>query len=213
VCVCVFEAVLWVLFGKGGGCSRARVRLCPDPNQTPTRPAPSAHAHAAPHLHVRQTELAPLRHQLPIHRHARAAVVVQASPVAPLLVGIQVDAARLCSCRPDQIQSCIQLAQLVVAAAAVRNDFHPGQRERNVRRLRREQLLAGLRRQQCVGGAQGAVAKGAGGLTGQCADVGGEGVVLQGASVLPGAEVPVGGAFWVWFGLVCGIWVWFSRGG
>lgn len=36
-----------------------------------------------------------LRHQLPVHRHARAAVKVEAAAVTAALVGVQVHAARL----------------------------------------------------------------------------------------------------------------------
>ena len=50
------------------------------------------------------------------------------------------------------------LARLVVAAAAIANDLNAGERERDVRRSRREQLLARLGRQYRVLAAQRRIA-------------------------------------------------------
>lgn len=48
-----------------------------------------------PHLHVRHTELAALSHQLAIDRHTGTAIKVEPPTITALLVGVQVDAARL----------------------------------------------------------------------------------------------------------------------
>lgn len=103
---------------------------------------------------------------------------------------------------PDEVQARVQLAQLVVAAAAVGDDLHARQRQRNVRRQRREQLLAGLSCQQRVVECKDAVAEGAAGLASGASSSGtaggsgggvgnerGQGVRLQRARLLPGGEI------------------------
>ena len=82
-----------------------------------------------------------------------------------------------------------QTQHLVVAAAAVGYDLHARQRERDVRRGRREQLLARLGRQDRVVERQRRVAQGTTALPCDAPDLRGQAVLLHLARPLPALEV------------------------
>jgi len=79
-----------------------------------------------------------------IHRDARASIVVQSPTVTPALIGVQIHPTRLPTRALDQIHPGVQLSQLVVRPAPVAHDFNPIQRQRDVRRVGRPQLLTRL---------------------------------------------------------------------
>jgi hypothetical protein len=73
-----------------------------------------------------------------------AALAVVASKEGHDMHNVQVHSTRPLRCRPDQIQTRVELAELVVAPRAVPNDLHPVEAQLNVRRVGSEQLLARL---------------------------------------------------------------------
>ena len=135
-----------------------------------------------------QPKLRALREDVAVTRDERAAVVVEARAVAAALVGVEVDAARLRRRRAHQVEPLVELAQLVVRAAAVRDDLDAVERERNVRRVRREKFLAGLRADDGVGRRDRREAERARLLAADRADHPGQREVLDGAAARPLGE-------------------------
>ena len=163
----------------------AQRSVAPSP-RTPIMAPPTA---PPPHLDLREPKLRALRHEPAVDGDARAAVVVEAPAVAAPLVRVQVHAARLGGRRGDQLEARVELAQLVVAAAAVGDDLDAGEREVDVRRARREELLARLGGEQRVAQPQRAVAERRGALAGQVCERRRQREVLERPAVLPGGEV------------------------
>ena len=77
----------------------------------------------------------------------------------------------------------------MVAAAAVGDNFHTRQRQCNVGRQRREQLLTGLRRQHGIVQLQGRIPKAAGALPSDLMDLWRQAMLLYFPRALPGLEV------------------------
>ena len=72
---------------------------------------------------VEALELGALRDEGAVDPHHRAAVVVQPPAVAPLLVRVEVDTARLGGRAAAEVDAVVELAQLVVRARAVGDDL------------------------------------------------------------------------------------------
>mmetsp|Transcript_22697 Transcript_22697/g.66710 ORF Transcript_22697/g.66710 Transcript_22697/m.66710 type:complete len:200 (-) Transcript_22697:648-1247(-) len=95
--------------GGGGRLARARYEARPEGADVRQRDCRDDHLHL-----VQALELRPLRDALAVHPRHRAAVEVQPPAVAALLVGVEVDAARLCGRAAHEIDPRLQLAELVV---------------------------------------------------------------------------------------------------
>lgn len=70
-----------------------------------------------------QGELAPARKEFAVHSNKRHAVIIKPTTVASALIGIEIKTARIAGCIANEIDSSLQLAQLVMRSAAVRNDM------------------------------------------------------------------------------------------
>jgi hypothetical protein len=141
-------------------------------------------------LDLVERELGAARENLAVqHDHARP-VVVEALAVAPLLVGVEVQAAALHRRLLDELDAAVELAQLVVAPRGVGDDLDTVQRHPDVRRVGGEELLAQLDAdREAVGRLDRRVAKGHGLLPRDLLDEVGEVVLLRLARLAPRREV------------------------
>ncbi len=100
-------------------------------------------------MHI-QAYLRTLGDDLAINTDHRAPVVIQPAAVTANLVGIQITPARFRRCAKNQLEAGVELAKVVVRSGSVCDDFGAREAERNVRRIRGEELLARFRGYGCV---------------------------------------------------------------
>lgn len=93
----------------------------PAPTNAQMLPAACPTKASTAHL---ERELASLRNELPVDKHRRAAIVVEAATITASLVRVEVHATHFCSCIHHEPQPSVELAQLVVAAASVGHNLN-----------------------------------------------------------------------------------------
>mmetsp|Transcript_38151 Transcript_38151/g.109474 ORF Transcript_38151/g.109474 Transcript_38151/m.109474 type:complete len:299 (+) Transcript_38151:868-1764(+) len=93
---------------------------------------------------VEGAELRALCHAISVDVDHRTTVEVHAASIASLHVGVEVHTAALLRGAAHEVDTRVELPQLVVAARTVRDDLHAVQGQSDVRRVRREELLARL---------------------------------------------------------------------
>jgi hypothetical protein len=70
---------------------------------------------------------------LEIYAISGGSTVVETTPITALLICIQVNATAFPSCASHQLNPRVELAELMVAAAPISNDFNSAQGQANVR--------------------------------------------------------------------------------